>query len=220
MKNSKGKMAEYDEEQEQRQMIVFFSYAQTDQVWYEQFAKHLSQLKRDGLIEEWSYQQILPGVDRTKEIDQALHSAHVILLLISADFLASDAQYQVEMQHALERHKRGEVRVVPIIVRPCDWQHSPFAHLQCLPRTGKPISTWDHQDEAFLAITQDLRRLIARQQFPLSSLSQVQRQNRARLLKRVRATWIEGLLGFAHSWNSATRSRETVETRGMRGKVI
>jgi GTPase SAR1 family protein len=189
------------QEQEQRHMIVFFSYAQTDQIWYEQFAKHLSQLKRDGLIEEWSYQQILPGVDRTKEIDQALHSAHVILLLISADFLASDAQYQVEMQHALERHKRGEVRVVPIIVRPCDWQYSPFAHLQCLPRTGKPISTWDHQDEAFLAIVQDLRRLIARQQFPLSSLSQVQRQNRARLLKRVRATWIVDLL--EHSLHQA-----------------
>lgn len=182
------------QEQEQRRLLVFFSYAQADQMWHEQLAKHLSQLARDGLIERWSHQQILPGVDRAREIDQALHSAHIILLLISADFLASDAQYQIEMQHALERHRRGEVRVVPIIVRPCDWQSSPFAHLQCLPRRGSPISTWDNPDEAFLAVAQELRQIIAHQQVPSPPLSQVQRQNRARLLKRVRTTWIEGLL--------------------------
>jgi hypothetical protein len=55
-------------------------------------------------------------------------------LLISADFLASDYCYGIELQRALEGHQRGKARVIPIILRPCDWQTSPFAPLQCLPR--------------------------------------------------------------------------------------
>lgn len=81
-----------------------------------------------------------------------------------------------------------------IIVCPCDWEHSPFAHLQCLPRNSKPVTLWDNQDEAFLSIVKELRKVIARQRFPDPPLSNIQRQNRARFLKRVRATWIEGFL--------------------------
>src|SRR5947208_2527569 len=145
--------------QQKRQggIVVFFSYAQADQAVRDQLATHLSQLKRDGLIEEWSDQQILAGSDRAQQIDQALHSAHIILLLISADFLASDYCYDKEMKRALERHQRGEARVIPIILRPCDWHTSPFARLQSLPRDGKAITTWQNQDEAFLTIAQELR---------------------------------------------------------------
>jgi DNA polymerase III delta prime subunit len=175
-------------------ITVFFSYVQADQALRELLVTHLSQLKRDGQIEEWSDQQILPGSDRSQEIDQAIRRSCIILFLISADFLASDAHYQIEMQHALERHQRGEARVIPIIVRPCDWQHSPFAHLQCLPRNNKPITSWDNQDEAFAAVVKALREIIAQRQFPSSLLSNLQRQNRAQLLKRVRDTWIKGLL--------------------------
>jgi hypothetical protein len=180
--------------QKQTGITVFFSYAQADQSACDQLVTHLSQLKRDGLIEEWSYQQILAGSDRTQEILQMLHSAQIVLLLISADFLASDACYHIEMQQALERHRRGEARVIPIIVRPCDWEHSPFAHLQCLPRNTKPITTWNNRDEAFVAIVQELRKVIVEKPFLRPPLSGLQSQNRARLLKRVRKIWIEGLL--------------------------
>jgi Bacterial tandem repeat domain 1/TIR domain len=142
---------------------IFCSYAQADQTVQKQLSTHMSQLKRNGLIEEWSEQQVLAGADRVQEIDHAIRSAHIILLLISADFLASDACYQTEMQHALERHKRGEAQVVPIIVRPCDWQHSPFAHLQWLPRNAKPLSA-SNKDAAFVGIVQELRKIITQQQ--------------------------------------------------------
>jgi hypothetical protein len=182
------------QQQKQPEITIFFSYAQPDQVLQERLAIHLSQLKRDGMIKEWSDQQIPVGSDRSQAIDQAMRSAHIVLLLISADFLASDACYHVEMQQALERHRRGETRVVPVIIRPCDWQHSPFAHLQCLPRNTKPATTWNNQDEAFVVIAHELRRIITQQQLPIPSLSNIQQQNRTRLLKRVRAIWIKGLL--------------------------
>ncbi|WP_201366235.1 TIR domain-containing protein [Dictyobacter formicarum] len=179
---------------QQQKLSLFYSYAAADSAWCDRLARHLSQFKRDGLIEEWSHHEVLAGADRTQAIDQAIGSAHIILLLISADFLASDACYLDEMQHALERHRHGEAHVIPIIVRPCDWEHSPFAHLQCLPRNGLPVSRWEDQDEALAGIVQELRKLIDQQRVPQPSQSDRMRLNRGRLLKSVRATWIEGLL--------------------------
>src|SRR5260370_11540536 len=138
--------------QKQTGITVLFSYAQADQKMRDRLAIHLSQLQRDGLIEAWSDQQILAGANRAQEIDQAIRRSHIILLLISADFLASDACYDVEMRQALARHQAGMVHVIPIIVCPCDWQDSPFAHLQCLPRNTKPVTLWGNRDEAFVAI--------------------------------------------------------------------
>ncbi len=153
-----------EHQQKQAGLRVFYSYEFSDRKWREKLAVHLSQLQREGLIEQWSDQQIFAGSVRSQAIDQAIRSADIILLLISADFLASDACYQDEMQHALERHQRGEARVVPLLVRPCDWQHSPFAHLQCLPRNTKPVTAWANQDQALVAIVQELRKIITQQQ--------------------------------------------------------
>jgi len=156
-------------QRKQTGIIIFYSYAEADRVWRDQLATHLSQLRRDEGIEEWHEQQILAGADRAQEIDQAISSAHIVLLLISADFLASDACYDIEMQHALERHRRGEARVIPIIVRPCDWRHSPLAHLQCLPHDSQPIATWSDQDQAFVDIVAGLRSVIQNLSLPRAS---------------------------------------------------
>ena len=56
------------------------------------------------------------------EIDKRLNSAHIILLLVSADFLASDYCWGVELKRAMERHDAGQARVVPVILRPADWE--------------------------------------------------------------------------------------------------
>ena len=78
-------------------------------------------------------------------IDEHLNSAAVILLLVSADFLASDYCYDVEMKRALEWHDAGDGRVVPVILRPVDWRGAPFAKLQALPKDGKPVTSWPNQ---------------------------------------------------------------------------
>jgi TIR domain len=148
-------------QQKQVGITVFYSYAPADKEWRDRLAIHLRPLRREGLIKEWSDQQILPGSVRDQEISQAIHSAQIILLLVSADFLASDLQYQIEMQRALERHRQREACVIPIIVHPCDWQHSLYAHLQCLPRNTRPITKWNNKDEAFLDVVAGIRQSIA-----------------------------------------------------------
>lgn len=180
---------------------IFCCYAHADESWMRKLEIHLSLLKREGLISLWHDRQILAGNEWARDIDEHLETASIILLLISADFLASDYCYDIEMQRALERHKRGEARVIPIILRPCDWLKSPFAPLQCLPRDGKAVTTWQNSDEAFLTIAKELRRVIERQQILPRPLSHTEQQNRTRLMKRVRVTWIEGVL--EHSLHQA-----------------
>ena len=144
----------------QAPIAVFCSYAHKDKALLNQLHIHLATLKSQKLITTWHDRQILPGSDWSRDIDDHLEQSALILLLISPDFLASRYCYEIEMQRALKRHEADEARVVPIILRPCDWQHTPIARLQCLPQDGKPITEQHNQDRAWTDITAGLRRVI------------------------------------------------------------
>jgi hypothetical protein len=189
------------QEQVAAPQTVFISYAHKDEMLCNELKKHLSLMQRKGVIATWYDRQIMPGSDWSQDIDRHLNTASLVLLLISSDFLASDFCYTIELQHALNRHKRGEAYVVPIILRPVDWAEAPFAHLQCLPRDAKPVTEWEDQDIAFSEIASDIRKMIENPHLPLAAplgnaqqISTVGSQNRQRLLKRVRTFWIKGVL--------------------------
>ncbi len=74
--------------------------------------------------------------------------------------MASDYCYTKEMQRALDRHKRGEARAIPIILRPIDWQETPLGKLQALPKDGKPITLWANRDNAFLDVARGIRSVV------------------------------------------------------------
>src|SRR6266566_2799918 len=139
---------------------VFYSYAHKDEKLRNALVEHLSTLRRQGYISEWHDRQIVAGTDWAQEIDAHLHSASLILLLISPSFIASDYCYSIEMQLALERHQARQARVVPIILRPTDLRDTPFAALQFLPAHGKAITTWQNRDEAFLDVARGIRTVI------------------------------------------------------------
>ncbi len=82
---------------------------------------------------------------------------HLILLLISPDFMDSDYCYRREMRAALKRHAKGQARVIPIILRPVDWRRTPIGRLLALPRDGKPVTTWHRRDEALLDVAKGVR---------------------------------------------------------------
>src|SRR6266852_2854464 len=139
---------------------VFYSYAHEDEAFRNKLEKHLSLLHRQGVIKPWHDRHIAPGTNWAQVIDEQVERASVILLLISADFLASDYCYGIEMKRALERHQANEARVIPILLRPVDWHGAPFAHLQALPTDAKPITTWRNQDEAFTDVVAGIRRAV------------------------------------------------------------
>ena len=139
---------------------VFYSYSHEDEELRQQLENHLSILRRQGVITDWHYRQIGAGREWEGEIDAHLNAAHVILLLISSDFIASDYCYDVEMQRAMERHEAGEARVIPVILRPVDWEAAPFSHLQALPIGVRPVTRWEDRDEAFADIARGIRGVV------------------------------------------------------------
>src|ERR1035438_3154595 len=143
---------------------VFISYAHEDDELREEFVKHLRQLKRDGLIQDWHDREITAGSEWAGQIDEHLNAADIVVLLVSPDFVASEYCYDIEMKRALERHAAGEARVVPVILRPSDWQTAPFAKLNALPKDAKPVVDWPTQDpklhdHGFLNVAEGLRRV-------------------------------------------------------------
>jgi TIR domain-containing protein/NB-ARC domain-containing protein len=144
----------------QNPVNVFLSYAHKDKELLPPLEDHLSMLKREGLISTWCDRQIMPGTNWARVIDQHMEQATLILLLVSAAFLASDYCYQIEMTRALERHQAGQAIVIPIVARPVDWKTSPIAALQALPANAQPITTWSNPDEAFLEVTVGIRKAV------------------------------------------------------------
>ncbi|HIK43642.1 MAG TPA: AAA-like domain-containing protein, partial [Leptolyngbyaceae cyanobacterium M65_K2018_010] len=138
---------------------LFFSYAHKDEAWRDELAKHLRLLERQGVLSSWHDRQITPGSEWAGQIDQHLEQAQIILLLISADFLASNYCYDIELKRAMERHHQGETVVIPVILRPVDWQGASFSQLQALPKNAKPVTTWENRDEAFTDIAKGIRRV-------------------------------------------------------------
>lgn len=141
---------------------VFISYSYQDEPYRLELERHLSGLRRNGYIDTWTDLKILPGEEWDRSVSETLNQARIILLLISADFLASEYCNDAELKTALQRHEQGAGSVIPIILRPCDWQNSPFADLQPLPVGGQPIEAWEQTDEAYQNIVNGIKASIRR----------------------------------------------------------
>ena len=126
----------------------------------EAFNAHLRTLEVHQ-VNIWYADQTLPGTQWERERDRRLQSAHLILLLVSADFINSE-HYERIVLLAMERYKRGEARVVPVILRPVYWQGTSFGSLGALPEGGKPITDpdWKTLDHAFFNVVCAIKRIV------------------------------------------------------------
>jgi TIR domain len=143
---------------------AFVFYSHRDEDFKDKLVVHLANLQRQQKILAWHDLAIEPGAEWDVAIKQQLEAAEIILLLISPRFLASDYCYSLEMQREIERHDAGTVRVIPILLKPVDWQDTPFSKLQALPiadqARAKPITKWDNQDEAFVEVAKGIRQAV------------------------------------------------------------
>lgn len=139
---------------------LFYSYSHKDEALRDELETHLKLFQRQGLIEPWHDRRIGAGEDWKGAIDDNLERADVILLLVSADFLASDYCYDVELKRALERHEAKAARVIPVILRECAWHTAPFGKLQALPKDGLAVRKWPDRDTAWRNVADGIERVI------------------------------------------------------------
>jgi len=144
---------------------VFISYSHKDEEWKDRIAAQLAVLEHEGILEEWDDRKIGGGDEWYEQIQQAMDRACVAILLVSADFLNSDFIRREEVPKLLQRREQEGLRVFPVIVWPCPWQHVKWlARMQVRPRDGRPLSAGnEHQIRTDLAeIASEIAAMVAR----------------------------------------------------------
>lgn len=139
---------------------IFIGSAQADAAHVDTLKKHLKLYERQNLIQIWDESMIIPGEIRNSKIEQELHSAEIILLLISSDLLAEDFIWGAEMTKILEKVKRKEVQLIPILLRSSTFSDTPFAAYAAVPDRDKPISNYSNKDEAWTIVVEQIKRCI------------------------------------------------------------
>jgi len=137
---------------------------------------HLSTLRNVGKISTWHDLELEAGTEWEPAILNKLDTADIILLLVSSNFIASKYCYGTELKRAIARHHEGTARVIPIILRSCDWNHAdvPFSKLNVLPTHAKAITGWPDQEEAFTIVARQIRETV--DQLRAKRLAQVQEE--------------------------------------------
>jgi hypothetical protein len=141
---------------------VYLSYVPEDTKFRNQLYKHLSIMEYPGLKITWSDGKIRPGQERKGGIEERLKSAQVIPLFVSVDYLASIHKNTIktEMMRAVQRDRREEARIIPIIVRSCEWKPAPFGRLAALPSDEIPLDLALNLDLALLEVAREIKTAI------------------------------------------------------------
>jgi hypothetical protein len=144
----------------EKKLQIFMSYAHEDEAMKTELDKALVVLKRNDKIEVWQDRQLLAGQEWDKTIKDELLTADIILLLISVDFNNSKYIWEQELAVAMQRHQRAEARVIPVILRTCEWQDMPYGKLQALPTGGIAVAKFADRDEAYTDIAKGIRNVV------------------------------------------------------------
>ena len=131
---------------------VFISYSHQDEGWKDRVVKQLAVLEEEG-VDSWDDRKIEGGGDWEQEIEKAIASCEVALLLISANFLTSKYIKGKEVPPLLQRRETHGVRVIPVILSPCNWDRIPWLKaINARPRDNNSLSGMsEHDAEAALS---------------------------------------------------------------------
>jgi CheY-like chemotaxis protein len=138
---------------------IFVGYAREDEAIWVELRKHLEIFKRTGSFEIWCELDMQLGAFWKEEREKHLLAADVILLLLSSDYLHAD-YYHMELKRSLHQQKLRQATLIPILVRPVDWQETPLASVSYLPRSGEALVLHSNQDLVLQEIVREIWRVV------------------------------------------------------------
>ena len=142
---------------ERRQL--FISYSHRDSAWVERLRTMLKPLEQRYGLERWDDSRIQPGSLWRQEIEQALASAQVALLLVSSDFLASDFVTRSELPPLFHAARQEGLRILWVPLRPCVWKLIPeIEQYQAVIPPGRTVAEMGEveQERAFVQIAEQI----------------------------------------------------------------
>lgn len=138
---------------------IVIIYAKEDEPALLQLKIRLRPLENRSALTIWDVSEVLPGGNLDDAIKVNLEIADIVLPLISSDFFNSTYIENDEFKKVYKRHQKGEVVVIPVILRACTWDFYPeISDLELLPKDGKPISNWIDLDDAWENVVRGVLR--------------------------------------------------------------
>jgi hypothetical protein len=126
---------------------VFVSYSHVDVLYLERLEVHLKPFEKSGQIELWSDTKIKAGEKWKDRIESSLEKAAIAILLVSADFLASDFIIDNELPPLLKSAEEKGTVILPIILKPCRFARSEhLSKFQAINDPKLPLSKLDDND--------------------------------------------------------------------------
>ncbi len=142
----------------QNKLNLFISYSPEDETFKKAFDKHLTSLRRSEQIATWDSSNVLAGSNLSSAIE-GLQNAHVILILVSTNYISDDKLWKQHLLNAIYRHERGFARIIPIKITDFDDKNLPFSKIQGLPRNGKAIGS-PNNNAAWLEVAKEIRAVV------------------------------------------------------------
>jgi hypothetical protein len=144
---------------------IFISYSHRDEFWRARLMNHLSVLEMEGLLHVWADNRIAIGDNWQTRINEAMTDSRAAVLLVTADFLASDFILKREIPELVQQHERQGMQILPVITRPCPWKLVTWiADRQVRPKYGRPLSSGNEFqiDADLAALSYEIAALIGR----------------------------------------------------------
>jgi hypothetical protein len=142
-----------------KSVSLFVSYCHKDDDLRQELEKWLTNLRDNGIIKDWYDGNLVAGDRLTKKISRKMDEAEIFLLLLSQNYLSSEA-CKSEMQYALSVSNKK--RVISIILKECTWKDTGCKDLLVLPNDGHPITSsfWESRDAAYLSVYDGIKKVV------------------------------------------------------------
>ncbi len=137
---------------------IFIIFDKEDVNSLRELKNHLRSLEMQDIITVWDSSQIVAGTDWKQTINSHLETASVFLLLLSANFIASQDVYNLALR-AMAKRASAKV-IVPVLLQFVDWEDSAFGKLAPLPYNGRFISDWSNRNAAYVDVVKGIRRIV------------------------------------------------------------
>ncbi|RCJ25694.1 GTPase [Nostoc sp. ATCC 43529] len=143
---------------------VFISYSHQDQQWLTKLQKHLKPMIRNQTFVVWDDTKIQPGAKWREEIEQALVAAKVAVLLVSADFLASDFIADNELPPLLDAAEAEGLTIIWIPLTYSGYEETEIEKYQSAHPPNQPLDSLNsaQENQAWVNICKKIKAAILR----------------------------------------------------------
>ncbi|MFN0175619.1 MAG: COR domain-containing protein [Saprospiraceae bacterium] len=139
---------------------IFISYAHKNESFKDEFREMVKPLEKNGTWKVWDDRWLLPNDQWNREILKHLEEAHVAVLLLTPAFFASDYIYDEEMRRAVERHRRGELLLIGVLVSDCMFEETPLRDIQIVPKDALPVERNPNRNQVWKAVADKIKETI------------------------------------------------------------